>query len=43
MKHPAVLPKEVGTAVARALAERFGGTRAQPTGDTLEGLLDLQM
>jgi DNA primase RepB-like protein len=25
MKHPAVLPKEVGTAAARALAERFGG------------------
>jgi hypothetical protein len=25
MKHPVVLPKEVGTAVARDLAERFGG------------------
>ena len=25
MKHPAVLPKDIGTAAARALAERFGG------------------
>jgi hypothetical protein len=25
MKHPVVLPKDIGTAAARALAERFGG------------------
>ena len=35
LKHPEPLSKEVNTAAARALAEKFGGTVEQPTGGNL--------
>jgi RepB DNA-primase from phage plasmid len=42
MKHPVVLPKEVGTVAARTLAERFGGDTGAADWRHLEDLRDLQ-